>query len=173
MDKITEIFDRKAFVSKDGILTNPQIVLMCGLPRSGKSMFVDKYLRNMQLICPDDIRLAFGNIFNPNLENYVWTNVYTMTKAHMIRSSNIVIDATNTSYKRVIPFDNLAIDNKYKLIVCLVDTPLEVCLERNKLAGGVPEEVIYRMHESLEEFKTSAYFKNLDVKYYKGGDLTD
>ena len=48
---------------------NKELLVMIGLQGSGKSTYVDKYLsEKYQVMCMDDIRRAFGDIFNHRTE---------------------------------------------------------------------------------------------------------
>jgi len=47
------------------------LVVMVGIPKSGKSTYINKHYAHYQLLCADDIRLAFGSAFNRNTESFV------------------------------------------------------------------------------------------------------
>lgn len=136
---------------------NPELVAMVGLPRSGKSTYVDDMLSNFDIICADDIRLAMGTQFEPKLEPFVWAIHDTMLRAMMIRKRNIVLDETNTSIKRIDKYYSFCKEYKYNLKLLYINTPINVCLTRNIGEGSVPEEVIYRMDEQLQELMLELY----------------
>ena len=140
--------------------------VMMGLPRSGKSTIVDE-LEGFQIICADDIRLAMGHQFAPDLEPFVWGTHNSMIKAQMIRGKNIVVDSTNTVFSRLETYKRLADNHGYHMELWYVDTPLSVCLKRNIGESSVPEGVITRMSGQLEVMINSDVFRELckEIKY--------
>ena len=58
-----------------------KVLLMVGLPRSGKSTWVKKKSKNYVVVCPDRIRkLVFGHQFNRDSEDFVWAYAKSMAK---------------------------------------------------------------------------------------------
>lgn len=125
------------------------MIVMCGLPRSGKSTYVDGHFSNFQIVCADDIRLALGTQFDEKLENFVWGVHNTMIRAHLERGYNVVIDSTNTTIHTIERYSNLAREYDYRFIIDVIVTPIEECLKRNVGHGAVPENVIVRMQKQL------------------------
>jgi predicted kinase len=62
----------------------------------------------------------------------------------------VLIDATNLTKKSRRPWRKLAKEFGLSLDIYLVETPFEVCLERNTGTGAVPEDVLRRMHETYQ-----------------------
>lgn len=131
-----------------------RIVVVAGLPYSGKSHYVDACVDACSaVVCPDDIRLALhGQRYAPTSEPFVWAIAEVMARALLARHSTVYIDATNTTEKRRATWINLAreLGARCELHVILTDT--KTCLERARQAKDhAIEPVIERMHEAWEE----------------------
>ncbi|SFM51529.1 ATP-binding protein [Thermodesulforhabdus norvegica] len=127
-----------------------EFVLMIGLPRSGKSTYVDRFLSEYQLVCPDDIRKGLGVKHDRRLEPFVWAVVEAQLRALMERGRPVVLDATNTVNQARSKWIGLAKDYGYEVRLVWIDTPLSVCLDRAK-QDGFPESVLLRMYHQLKK----------------------
>lgn len=130
-----------------------RLAIMCGLPRSGKTT----YARGLQRagwvrVCPDEIRRALhGRGHHPPAEPIVWANAQLAVRALLLGGHAVVVDATHTTSKHREPWLVIARDLGVPLEAFVVETPVEVCHERNRAAGEpVPPEVIDRMAERWE-----------------------
>ncbi|MCK5651817.1 MAG: hypothetical protein KAJ42_10585 [Gemmatimonadetes bacterium] len=80
--------------------TTERLILMVGLPRSGKSTLALTY--GYPIVCPDAIRLALhGKAFLKEAEFMVWPMAVLMVKA-LFRAGHehVILDATNHTLKR-------------------------------------------------------------------------
>lgn len=127
-----------------------EMIVMVGLPRSGKSTYVDKHFSNYQIICPDEIRLALGIQFEPKIESFVWAIHDTILRASLQKGYSVCIDATNTKKESLLKYQNISKKYEYEMIIFAMDTPMNVCLERNNGPGSVPNVVIERMDGQLK-----------------------
>lgn len=134
-----------------------EFVVMIGLPKSGKSTWVDANLPEHQLICADDIRLGMGVQYLQEIEGLVWAYHDIMIKAHMNRCRSIVIDATNTTDRTIKKYKRIADEDGYKFRMIHLPTPVSVCLERNVGESAVPQEVIIRMSKQLTRLFDDSY----------------
>lgn len=134
-----------------------QLILMIGLPGSGKS-YLAQYLitdcPRRQLISTDAIRAKlFGeeSIQGPWL--LVWREVQHQFQQARIHAPSAIYDATNAARKQRREAIVLAREAGFTHITGLwLETPLKVCLQRNRQRGRqVPEEVILRMHRQLSD----------------------
>lgn len=147
------------------------LVIMCGLPRSGKSTYIDKYYSEYQIVCADDIREALGVQFNPAIEDHVWAIHHTMVRAHLKRGiNNVVLDSTNCVIDRFLKWQRECDLHAYRMTVLHMDTPMEICLKRNHGKGSVPDAVIRRMALQLQQLKQNPKFEMFDIITIKPED---
>ena len=81
----------------------PTLLLMCGIPRSGKSTRANEISKRFgaPIVCPDDFRLEmYGHEFFAKGERHVWASVHAAARALSRRHKLVIIDATNTTIKR-------------------------------------------------------------------------
>lgn len=134
----------------------PELVLMCGIPRSGKSTYA-KHLQAVDghlVICPDQIRsLIFGHIFRKEVENLVWFLAEAIVRIALSQGYPVVLDATNTHEKALHKWNDLAEELGVPCRLLVIDTPQSVITERNQGSNAVPSDVLVRMAEQFERFK--------------------
>jgi len=130
---------------------------MVGLPRSGKTSRVNKYLEeNPQTVpvCSDDIRKALRVGFDRRLEPFVWTVAYTMARALLYRKLNVIIDNTNITRaerRRWIEIGN-EFEAKISFNICNLpetESGLQELRLRADMAG-YPDFLIDYMHKKYE-----------------------
>ena len=109
-----------------------EIILTLGVSGSGKSNFVNKFLKEQhhQLICLDDIRLALGDIYELRTEPVVRLLVDVMARSYMERGLSIIIDSTCSSKIIAEKWCKLAKEYSYRTIAVYLNTPFQICCER-------------------------------------------
>ena len=133
------------------------LILMVGLPRSGKTTWAKKYCEdnpNIVIVSPDTIRIALhGQRFIPEAEDMVWGIHYTMVRTLLLQGYDVLIDATNTTGKRRKPyFDKF---KGYNIMTKVMGTSKEECVRRAKSMND--EEIlpiIEKMAEQYEDCET-------------------
>lgn len=111
-------------------MANALLAIMCGLPLSGKSTYVDRVIRNtrMAVVCPDDLRLVLtGQEFHYPAEQFVWGIAETFTRALLKRGQNVVVDATNATKRRRAPWIKIAKECEAVAQVWYVATSARTC----------------------------------------------
>lgn len=110
---------------------NNCLIVLCGLPRSGKSCFRKSLVTqfNFPVVCPDDIRyLLHGTAFNPSYEKQVWATTHLMIKELFYTGSHdVILDATNLSVSDRNQFKNTSL---YLRRIYYLTTSKEICIER-------------------------------------------
>ena len=124
----------------------PAIAFMSGLPGGGKSTLIDQDGDSDQLVCPDDIRMAWGHVYHQPLEPMVHALCQTMVRAAMLRGREIVVDECFTKLERLQPYLEMAKEFGYSCHILVLTTPVEVCIQRtlNRNDGHPWEDIIYK-----------------------------
>lgn len=133
---------------------------MIGLPGSGKTTAIRTLLQSLEqmdvkCVSPDSIRKELtGNTDDQSMNPEVWTVAYERTASALKAGVSVVFDATNTSgpqRRRLIEHCRRH-GKDVKVLGVWLDTPLEVCLQRNaERERVVPEYVIQRMASQLAQ----------------------
>lgn len=143
-----------------------ELIVMIGLPSSGKSTYVNKrFLKTHQVICADDIRLALGTEFNSKTEPFVHAITQTMCRAAMERSLDIVIDSTNVKQEYNKIWLDIVRDYDYETKAIVLKTPSYKCILRKEISN--PEfsiSIIHTMGMQLVDLLTDGL---LEIMYDK------
>lgn len=138
--------------------------IMCGPPGSGKTTQAKSLaeLQHAEYISRDEIRFS---LVKPDEEYFskekqVYRTFINSIKDAMIKGKNIIVDATHlTIDSRCNLLQEINPSSEYLVVAIDMQTPLEVCLNRNTKRCGrerVPSNVVNSMHSrheapSLEE----------------------
>ena len=144
----------------------PQLLLLIGLPGSGKSSLAGQLAIQVPgswIISTDTIRAElFGEEAVQGPWLLVWRQVEDQFRCAVEqikdgKSSRAIYDATNTARRKRRDVLTLARAAGFtKITGVWVDTPLSVCLERNRRRDrSVPEAVIERMYRQLRDVPPS------------------
>lgn len=124
----------------DFAIEEPEVVIMTGLPASGKSYFVNKFL------VPHGYYLVDGDIHK--------TSKKMMTdaeKALSEGSKSVVFTATNLTREKRKEYIDFAKRKKMRVRCFWIDSPIEDILDRNKARPSpVPPVAIYSARKRLE-----------------------
>ncbi len=128
----------------------PKLYYMIGAPRSGKSTFANKWVKEAPMrviVSSDDIRMAMhGKRYEPLAETLVFATKHVMIRALLSRGFDVLVDGTHStkiSIQRILEIDNLA-------TAIILDTPKETCVQR-AIDTGKPDlvPVIERIYNNL------------------------
>lgn len=148
------------------------LIIMCGLPASGKSSYA-KGVKKSIIISTDDIREEInGNASIQDNGNLVFETAFNRIKENLIQNKykNVVFDATNINYKKRTDIVNRFRKYADKIICYFVYADYEECLERNsKRERKVPEEVIKRMYYN---FYVPQFFEGFDDIIFENNSNT-
>ena len=141
--KPEEVFPFDEIKEIEGIFENKEekeVVIMIGMPGSGKSSFCKKHLPNYKMIC--------GDTFKTQPKMIKEAKKY-------IQKHSVIFDGTNgTSLKRKNYID-FAHENKRNVKCIWMDTDIEKCIEqikKRKVEGGhyVPKIALYTYRKYFE-----------------------
>lgn len=145
-----------------------RVLLLCGVPGSGKSYWAKNsfmpYISHAAYISRDEVRFSMitdeDEYFSK--ENAVFTEFIRRinTAIDDPEITSIVVDATHLNWaSRHKTLRNLHLSN-VDVIPIVFNLPLEVCLERNKQREGrarVPDSVIRRMFHQRTDPSTDPF----------------
>lgn len=90
------------FLTEDQLEDYPRMVIMVGLPRTGKSTYVNNFVKSaaqlkraFTIVSSDDVRRAMGVRYDPQIEDQVQAYTLMMAQVSLYRRQNVVIDNTN------------------------------------------------------------------------------
>lgn len=125
-------------------------IMMVGIPGSGKSTYVNKTLKNeyenLVVVNTDDIREDIcGDASCQDKNTAVWGIAKNMIITSLKENKNVVLDATNVSYKdrnKTLSYIPKNVKKVCKVILCSIDEIFERNESRDRV---VPKDVIIRM----------------------------
>ena len=139
-------------------LRKSDIILVCGLPGSGKSHFARKYFKKSgrKRINRKEIRKHLYEMLSFNdewKEEYFCENQELLVKyiekkiiEHLLfNNEKVLIDNISVSEKSRIDYINMAAKMKKSISAVYVNTDMAICLERNRdreKADAAPESLI-------------------------------
>lgn len=152
--------------------TQPVLVMMVGLPASGKSTIAHNLAKenNYIIFNSDELREElYGDINDQTHNHELFIELHKRIKTALKEGNNVIYDACNLSSKRRVAFLQ-----ELKRIPCrkeciIAATPYEQCLRNNANRDRhVPDYVIERMYKS---FDTPYYYEGFDrisIEYWNG-----
>lgn len=160
-----------------------ELIMLVGIPGSGKTTFAKKYLINKfnsaAYVSRDDIRFSFLKESDGYFEHEgrVFEKYIQDIQNAIENNQTIICDATHlTERARNKVLDNLDLSKIDNIKLVYFDIPIEKCLEYNELRVGrtkVPRGAIRRMGLSIEK---PSYSEKYGLKYqihtYDGSVLT-
>ncbi len=147
------------------------IILMIGIPGSGKSTYVDKYFKNYHIICNDDIQEVIGGEFSTTWVDYNSEKKYfqipvtkaverTSGEAAMKRKKSIIIDNKNIIEQDIKHWLDLADEYNYKKTAIIMKEKIDKCFSRK----NIPITILY---EELEKFNNIINNKKILNRFNK------
>lgn len=143
----------------------PMMILMIGLPRSGKSTFVNNVLSSANYICisADNIREELtGDKSIQSNDKEVWKLLYEKFDSAIKNKENIVVDNTNLKIKYRKRFVDPALKNNYFVIYAsFMNIDEDIILDRIEKTN-FPINIYHRMKAGFENF-TEEEWKNCHI----------
>lgn len=150
-------------------MKNNKLIMMMGLPASGKSTMSEKLAEKGYIIhSSDSIRLEFGLALDEKEKTF--DLLYKRVKEDLIAGKNVIYDATNLVKKNRITFLDTIKDIPCWKECMFFITPVDICKERNskRTSNYVPEEVYNRMLNSFKPPSKREGFDKIKPIFYDG-----
>ena len=131
------------------------LTLMVGLPRSGKTTWIEENKTDEVIIEQDWIRTnVFGHQFHNAAEPFLKATVTAMIRVLLAQGKDVILDATCLT--KSIRHIYTIIAGEYKADVRLVwlNTHLDECCDRNELSPEgqqIPRDLLRAMNVRLEK----------------------
>lgn len=144
-----------------------ELILMVGLPRSGKSTRAKAMSMELgaPIVCPDAVRLALhGKRWKREAESMVWSIIKYMVPALFLAGHQIVIlDSTALTSERREEW----VSDQWKLTYKYIDTPPETCKKR-AIEDGM-EDLIEVIDRFYIQFESPEYDDFMERTRHTGG----
>jgi tRNA uridine 5-carbamoylmethylation protein Kti12 len=122
---------------------------VCGIPGSGKTTYSRQLAKELgaKLYCyderPDGNHL--GKIESSHIE--MWRDIFT----DLNNGEDVICDDLHTTKRERVSILHAVNDSNCKKVLIVMETPLEVCLERNaNRINRLPDNVVKAIHRSYE-----------------------
>ena len=166
------------------------LLLMRGVPGSGKSTFIKEQGLEPYTLSADALRLLYASpmldntgrwCISPHFDKQMWPFLLQTLEERMKRGCFTVVDATNIRGRDMTAYKKLANEYKYRIyVVDFTDITIEEAKKRNLLREEykqVPENVIERMYAQLADNKVPSGITvikpgELSQIWYKPRDLS-
>lgn len=156
------------------------LVVMCGIPGSGKSTYAKKLIEmhpDWKYVSRDEVRYEYitdqAHYFDH--ENEVYKEFCNRIDMHLLNGCTVIADATHlnkASRDKLLRSLTAPIDKK---VVIVVNTAFTICMERNAVREGitrVPDQSMYRMKNIFK--KPSLVVEDFDqILNVNGGKIYD
>lgn len=142
--------------------TKSKVVVVCGLPGSGKDTWIKKHDSHYNVISLDEIRNELG-IKPTDEQGKVIQTAKKMAKGYLAKGHDFIWNATNITTQLRRGVIELFLEYNAYVEIVYIATPFKKCLSQNKNRKEiVPEKVMYKLKNKLEiPFNIEAH----EVKY--------
>lgn len=134
------------------------LIIMCGIPGSGKSTYAKKLLElhpDWEYVSRDEVRYQYVS----DQEHYydheteVFKEFCNRVDMHLLNGKTVIADATHINAASRSKLTSNLTAQHYKKIILIMGTPFEECMKRNAMREGitrVPDEAMYRMQHKFK-----------------------
>jgi len=136
-------------LKEEDIVALKILVVMVGLPRSGKTTWIKTNMGGCPIVSPDAVRLAIhGHRFIPLAEPFVWTVAHTMVRALFLADHDmIVVDGCHVKRE----YRDEWLSENWRTVFHHINTPAHVC--KNRASSMNDHEIIPIIDKMKDEFE--------------------
>jgi predicted kinase len=135
-------------------MKQPEFIIMCGLPASGKNHWISKFQKtkkyNHVVVELDEIRSEiFGHNFHRPAEPFVIGMAKSFTKLLLKQGKNVIVNSTALTNGIRLDWIHIAKDYTENIKIVWVNTPFGKCVFQNQTRipiKQVPQSVIEDMN---------------------------
>ena len=134
------------------------LIMMCGIPGSGKSTYAKKLLElhpDWHYVSRDEVRYEYvddkEHYFDH--EDEVYREFCNRIDMYLLTGETVIADATHLNMSSRNKLINNLSARGYEKIVVIMTTPFEECMKRNAAREGitrVPDQSMYNMKRSFK-----------------------
>ncbi len=136
----------------------PTLILLVGLPRSGKSTWIEENKGSAIVVSNDWIREnILGTHYSDKANAVVWSIADATLRIVLGQGNNAIYDGVNLTKAVRRFYIDLARQYGAKIRIVVMDTSLETCLKRNKKHNKLPDAALEKMAKMYEEPEKSEY----------------
>lgn len=152
-----------------------KLLLLRGLPGSGKSHFISEHGLEPYTLSADSIRMlhaspqlqANGKSRIPNdFDKVVWSQLLYLLESRMSRGEFVIVDATHSHPRSFVNYEQLAKKHRYAVICVDFSTvPFETCLKRNESRPEykvVPALEMQRMADNMQRSRPPKWISSIE-----------
>lgn len=137
------------FATEDRLSQAPRMVIMVGLSRTGKSTFVNQFVRDAArlgkafvIVAGDDVRRAMGVRYDSRVEDQVKAYMLMLANTVMQRRQHVIIDETNLTEVERKRWVDLAEASQYHWVIAEIEPLDEATHKRECKKHDYPWDVI-------------------------------
>ena len=149
------------------IQQKPKLIILVGIPGSGKSTYANKYLRkkNTLVLSSDSIRKqVFGDANAQYNNKLIFSILFKRARSKLKQGLNVVIDATNISSSIRKETLSYFADLDLQKIATVFNAPIEVCISRDKnRTRSAGEQVVLKLAGKYEPPTTEEGFDEIKI----------
>ena len=150
---------------------NNTLYITVGLPGSGKSTYVKKFIKDkaVEYLSSDELRAVYGkDETDQSVTSIVFGHIKRKVDEFLKDGKNVMVDATSVNRKERSDYINTAKKYGAKVVAIVFKMDRQGLIDRNKKRGEqggrvVPDWVIDKM---LAKFEEPSYNEGIDVMIY-------